>query len=436
MSRLRSVLEPLGWGVRAARSVDQAVGDLDESVTVLACHAEDRHGLSSPQRLAVGGAHVPVVLYSELGGVDDVLCGFRFGAFDVVAMGADDWLETMVSAVERGHQRTAGERRRCAEARETERRAMIGIARQSLELRRARRQHQGTVVRLQTTSEELHEELRAHRQLETVLHDQRDALQRAQLATGHLLRDLGDEIQEPLGSILSSVEELIDRRADDFVCKQALGICAEVRRLSATIEDVFELARLQDGTAQVQTRAIDLLPFVLDLLEEVHDEVDESELDISLHVEASVAAAWVDPDRLRTAMLHLILGVVRLRTQRILQIKLDAEPDQVVMSLYPVDTSPGTWRAAELLRCLGGSLTEHSGRLELRMLAAELPATPPGAVFEPVEQLTPQVLLRVRRAMRTAEERRRKAAQKAEMAKAVSAGAAVHQSSQSAYIGV
>jgi len=149
-----------------------------------------------------------------------------------------------------------------------------------------------------------------------------------------LVSDVAHELRTPLAS-MTAVSEILDEfeSATDEQRRAAISVTARgTRRLTALVEDLLELSRLDARVATI--RPVDAQ---LDAL--VHDAIalaDAAESDLS--VEVAHASLHTDPDRVRTILTNLISNALH-HGEPPVRVVADADTDAVRVRVS--DDGPG-----------------------------------------------------------------------------------------------
>jgi signal transduction histidine kinase len=134
------------------------------------------------------------------------------------------------------------------------------------------------------------EETARRRLLAAVSHDLRTPITSLQLVT--------DAIQD----------DLIDGRAKSAYLNR-LG--THVRALSALIDDLFELSRLEAGEINWTRERVSIEALVQETVEAMRPQADAGAVQVRVQVEPGVSAARANPERLQRVLFNLIQNAIR-----------------------------------------------------------------------------------------------------------------------------
>ena len=114
------------------------------------------------------------------------------------------------------------------------------------------------------------------------------------------------ELKTPIGA-MSLLAETVEQAADDpeTVRRFAVRIQTEAARLSALVQEILELSRLQAGDSMLDARVLPARVIVSDAVDRARTGAVAKEIDVQVG-EDTEARVWGDPDLLITALRNLI----------------------------------------------------------------------------------------------------------------------------------
>lgn len=114
------------------------------------------------------------------------------------------------------------------------------------------------------------------------------------------------ELKTPIGA-MSLLAETVEQAADDpeTVRRFALRIQTEAARLSALVQEILELSRLQAGDSMLDARVVPVRVLVSDAVDRARTGAAAKEIEIQIGPDCG-ARVWGDPDLLVTALRNLI----------------------------------------------------------------------------------------------------------------------------------
>ena len=129
-------------------------------------------------------------------------------------------------------------------------------------------------------------------------------------------RDLVASVSHDLRTPLTSLRLLADAIEDDLVDadtrRDYLGqMSLHIRSLSALIDDLFELSRLEAGDIQWSMRRVRLDELVAETVEAMRVQADAHGVHVSAVIPAGLAPAHGDPERLQRVLFNLIQNAIR-----------------------------------------------------------------------------------------------------------------------------
>jgi signal transduction histidine kinase len=139
--------------------------------------------------------------------------------------------------------------------------------------------------------------------------EQRDA---ADAARRDLVAAVSHDLRTPLTSLrlLSAAieDELVDQETRHRYVEQ---MSVHIRSLSALVEDLFELSRLEAGDIQWSMQQVRLDELVAETVEAMRPQALSKQISVAADVPAGLAAARCDPERLQRVLFNLIQNAIR-----------------------------------------------------------------------------------------------------------------------------
>jgi signal transduction histidine kinase len=139
--------------------------------------------------------------------------------------------------------------------------------------------------------------------------EQRDA---ADAARRDLVAAVSHDLRTPLTSLrlLSAAieDELVDQETRHRYVEQ---MSVHIRSLSALVEDLFELSRLEAGDIQWSMQQVRLDQLVTETVEAMRPQALSKHVSVAADVPAGLAAARCDPERLQRVLFNLIQNAIR-----------------------------------------------------------------------------------------------------------------------------
>jgi signal transduction histidine kinase len=156
-----------------------------------------------------------------------------------------------------------------------------------------------------------------------------------------LVAAVSHDLRTPLTSLrlLSEAIEsdLVDAETRrDYVAQMSLHL----RSLSALIEDLFELSRLEAGDIQWSMQQVPLDALVAETVEAMRAQADLKRINVAATVPADLAHAWADPERLQRVLFNLIQNAIR-HTPADGSVTVLAEPNGSGLEIEVADTGEG-----------------------------------------------------------------------------------------------
>jgi signal transduction histidine kinase len=154
------------------------------------------------------------------------------------------------------------------------------------------------------------------------LESERAGLRQAVSAMEGVLGVVGHELRTPLAGLRAMSEFLLtDGVTQGAECEQMLsGINEEVVRMSETVNDLLEAARLNSGLAKWKWSRFDLAPICADALDPIRPLIDEDAVRLECEVEPGCAMRG-DADAIRRLVLNLVSNARRFTTAGSIRVK-------------------------------------------------------------------------------------------------------------------
>lgn len=168
-----------------------------------------------------------------------------------------------------------------------------------------------------------------------------EGLRRSEGSRKALLAVASHEIRTPLTSIHGFAEALRDGVVPTEEKRQHYYqiIAAESERLSHMVDDLFDVAKLEAGQAELRLQEMAVGPWLTEFAHSFHP-VDEVRLTLSLSPDAAASRLYGDRDRLRQVVTNLVSNAVRF-TPPGGTVRLEAVTDGDDLVVRVVDRGPG-----------------------------------------------------------------------------------------------
>jgi two-component system NtrC family sensor kinase len=185
-----------------------------------------------------------------------------------------------------------------------------------------------------TRAESLEEEVRT---ATAALLEQQQSLARAErlAVAGELAASVAHEIRNPLAGIQMSLANLRHELADPALAERVDIVIAEVERLARLVGEIVDAARHEPEASTV----VEVAPLVDELLA-----LTRYQLPPKIAVERRIAPglrARIPKERLRQALLNLILNATTAIGDRAGRIEIEIEPDGDDLRISVSDDGPG-----------------------------------------------------------------------------------------------
>jgi signal transduction histidine kinase len=129
-------------------------------------------------------------------------------------------------------------------------------------------------------------------------------------------RDLVAAVSHDLRTPLTSLRLLSEAIESDLVDAETRAdyvaqLSLHIRSLSALIEDLFELSRLEAGDIEWSMQRVSLDELVAETVEAMRAQADAKHVTVAAAVPAGLAPARADPERLQRVLFNLIQNAIR-----------------------------------------------------------------------------------------------------------------------------
>ncbi|AFH62163.1 sensor histidine kinase [Paenibacillus caseinilyticus] len=171
-----------------------------------------------------------------------------------------------------------------------------------------------------------------------------DQLQQWEDTRQEFLAHVSHELRSPLTSLRGLIVAMNDGIIPPDKVSHYLRICdGEVQRLQRLVNDLLDLARIQNGTDVFRLRPVKVLEHVRQTLELVRPDAEEKGLALVMSAPSrSAAELWceLDPDRFSQVLLNLIYNAIRFTPEGgTITVELQAEEGEA--AVYVRDTGIG-----------------------------------------------------------------------------------------------
>jgi signal transduction histidine kinase len=216
----------------------------------------------------------------------------------------------------------------------------------AIALDRARLVHQ-LKVRLRETETLLVVTERLYQQVDAKheeLSDTTQALEEALAARSEFLAKFSHEIRTPLANVLGLLGMVMDGLAADGAEQQAFvaEAHANARHLLGVVNGILDMSRLEAGKLEVQVEPLDLAEMVEGARALVRAQAETKGLELAVHLPAPpLPPVLADPIRLHQVLLNVLGNSVKFTDQGRIDVRVDVEPDQGLVSIAVADTGIG-----------------------------------------------------------------------------------------------
>ncbi len=172
----------------------------------------------------------------------------------------------------------------------------------------------------------------------SVREEQRDA---AEDARRGVVAAVSHDLRTPLTSLRLLAEAIEDDLVDADTRRRYVGqMSVHIRSLSALIEDLFELSRLQAGDIQWSMQRVRLDELIEDTVEAMRPHADAKRVAVEVRVHGGVAPAQANPEKLQRVLFNLLQNAIR-HTPADGSVTVAAESKGSIVEVEVADTGEG-----------------------------------------------------------------------------------------------
>ncbi|MBI2390185.1 MAG: MEDS domain-containing protein [Deltaproteobacteria bacterium] len=146
------------------------------------------------------------------------------------------------------------------------------------------------------------------------------------------LRAVSHDLRTPLSAISLSAQSLLRRPDPEVLPRRLNRIVNACEHMTATLDDLSEIARLDSGPVPLKRRAVDLGRFGAELVARLAGALDTSRITIT--IPEDLPAVDADPDRLERIVVNLLSNALKYSTPGS-EVRLDCgrDGDRVAISI-------------------------------------------------------------------------------------------------------
>jgi signal transduction histidine kinase len=158
-------------------------------------------------------------------------------------------------------------------------------------------------------------------------------------------RDLLAAVSHDLRTPLTSIQLLAEAIEDDIVDERTLReyvsrLATHVRALSALIDDLFELSRLEAGEIQWTMEQVAIADLLEETVDAMRPQAEAGEVAVSIDVEGSPGYARANPEQIQRVLFNLLQNAIR-HTPADGSITVRAAPREAEVEIEVADTGEG-----------------------------------------------------------------------------------------------
>lgn len=132
-------------------------------------------------------------------------------------------------------------------------------------------------------------------------------------ARQHLIAAVSHDLRTPLASLRVMVEAINDGVASDpeTIRRYIRAMERETVSLGRLIDDLFEMAKLDEGHVALRLEPSPLATLVFETLEGMRAQATQQRVALQSHVDRSTPLVMIDPDRIQRVLYNLVQNAIR-----------------------------------------------------------------------------------------------------------------------------
>jgi signal transduction histidine kinase len=121
------------------------------------------------------------------------------------------------------------------------------------------------------------------------------------------------DLRTPLTSLRAMIDALAEGVVDDpgSIARYLAQSQTEINRMSALVDDLFEVAQLDSGLMELNYTNTSLADLISDTLQAFSASAKEKNVTLTGHVEAGVDPVWMAPDKISRVLQNLVGNAIR-----------------------------------------------------------------------------------------------------------------------------
>ena len=172
------------------------------------------------------------------------------------------------------------------------------------------------------------------------LHDQ---VAQLEAAKSRFFADVSHEFRTPLTLLLGTLREALDGRFGDVPAAlhdRLEAMEGQALRMRRLVNQLLELAQLDDDRLTLEVRRHDLSSLVEALLPPFRDWADREGLSLKTEIEPRALEGWVDADQFRAILSNLLSNAIKYTpADGVVRVRVDRRDDRARVAVR--DTGPG-----------------------------------------------------------------------------------------------
>jgi len=163
----------------------------------------------------------------------------------------------------------------------------------------------------------------------------------AEAARRRLVAAVSHDLHTPLAALRLLVEAVDDDIVDEPTRRRYLATMqTHIHSLSAMIDDLFELSRIEAGDIEWSIRQVELSPLVDETVAAMAPEARAKRVEVRCELDGDALAAAADPERIQRVLFNLIRNAIR-HTPADGSVVVRAQQGAEAVEIEVADSGPG-----------------------------------------------------------------------------------------------